>query len=292
VHVQGAKSDADGGGIYYVAVTVRRATLLERIFPPIRAEGSTLEPADNALPPGVTEREEIAIGRREMSNSQLTAEAVAYRALGLDVVAKPLGLRVEAVDPSSHAVGKLQPTDVILRVDSRGVLTPQQLRRAMRRHRPGETVRFGFRRGGELRSVVIRTVPDPHDARRPIVGILVEQAADIVLPIKVSIDAGDVGGPSAGLAFALEVAQKLGRDVDRGYRVAATGELGLDGSVNPIGGVKQKTFGVREAHVDVFVVPAGDNAAIARKDSGSVRVIAVKTFPQALQALAKLPPKT
>jgi Lon-like protease len=108
----------------------------------------------------------------------------------------------------------------------------------------------------------------------------------------VQIDAGNVGGPSAGLAFALEVMEELGRNVDRGYTVAATGQLNLDGSVSPIGGVRQKIYGVRAVHADVFLVPAaGDNAAVARRYAGNVRVIAVKTFPQALRALATLPLK-
>ena len=60
------------------------------------------------------------------------------------------------------------------------------------------------------------------------------------------IDAGDVGGPSAGLAFALEVLEKLGKDVDHGRRIAATGQIELDGTVSPVGGLKQKTIGVRQ----------------------------------------------
>ena len=75
------------------------------------------------------------------------------------------------------------------------------------------------------------------------------------LPFPVRIDTGSIGGPSAGLAFALDVLEELGHDVDRGYKVAATGEIFPDGSVGPIGGVKQKTIGVRRAKVDVFLVP-------------------------------------
>ena len=75
----------------------------------------------------------------------------------------------------------------------------------------------------------------------------------------------DVGGPSAGLAFALEVMEQRGRDVDHGLKIAATGEIELDGSVTSIGGVKQKTIGARQAHVDAFLVPVdGDNAKVAQ----------------------------
>ena len=106
-----------------------------------------------------------------------------------------------------------------------------------------------------------------------------------------TIDAGNVGGPSAGLPFALEVMEELGRDVARGYRVAATGQLAPDGRVIPIGGVKQKTYGARDAKMDVFLVPAGDNARDARRYAGPLRIIAVRNFQQALRALATLPRK-
>jgi Lon-like protease len=87
------------------------------------------------------------------------------------------------------------------------------------------------------------------------------------------------------------VLEELGHDVDRGYKVAATGQLEADGSVIPIGAVKQKAIGVRRAKVDVFLVPRGDNAEEARKWAGPVRVIPVESFRQALHALATLPPK-
>ena len=106
-------------------------------------------------------------------------------------------------------------------------------------------MRFTVRRGSELTPVDVRTIADPGQPRRSIVGVFISQNASIKLPLKVKIDAGDVGGPSAGLAFALEVMEKLGRDVDHGQRVAATGQLELDGSVSPVGGLKQKTIGVR-----------------------------------------------
>jgi PDZ domain-containing protein len=108
----------------------------------------------------------------------------------------------------------------------------------------------------------------------------------------VKIDVGSVGGPSAGLAFALDVMEELGRDVVHGHKVAATGELFADGSVGPIGGIKQKTIGAREAGVDAFLVPAGENAQDARKQAHGLRIIPVESFPQALHALATLGPST
>jgi len=126
-----------------------------------------------------------------------------------------------------------------------------------------------------------------------VLGILVQEVGGSTgkLPVKVRIDTAGVGGPSAGLAFALDLMEELGRNVDRGYKVAATGELDLDGSVVPIGAVKQKTIGAKQAGVDVFLVPAGSNAREARKYADGLRIIPVQSFPQALQKLATLPLK-
>jgi len=291
VRVQGGHDGAGPGGIYFVDVFERRASLLESLFPFIRT-GATLVPASLIVPPGVSDQAARRADLREMQISERVAAAVALRRLGYRVVARPAGVLVDAIELGSHAEGKLAPADVIVSVNGAPTSTIRKLLGAMGRVRPGAFVSLGIRRGTSRLTFRIRTIPDPAQPSRALVGFQPEQAADIRLPIPVRIDAGGVGGPSAGLAFALEVMEKLGRNVDRGYRVAATGQMELDGTVAPIGGVKQKTFGARAAGADVFLVPAaGDNAAEARRYAHGLRIIAVQSFPQALRALATLPPK-
>ena len=157
----------------------------------------------------------------------------------------------------------------------------------MATHKAGDTVAFAIRRGHTSRIVNIKTIPEPK-THRAIVGISLGNAVDVHLPIDVRINAGDVGGPSAGLAFALDILQELGRNIVRGHKIAATGEILPDGSIGRIGGVKQKTIGARQAHVDAFLVPAGEHAQEARRYAHGLRIIAVQNFPQALHALATL----
>jgi PDZ domain-containing protein len=171
------------------------------------------------------------------------------------------------------------------------VLTTNALRSAVGSFLPGDDVRLRLRRDGVLLDRTVETVSDPTDQKRAIIGIRVSQDARISLPVDVEIDLGGVGGPSAGLPFALEIYQEWGNDVDRGYEVAATGEIQLDGTVASVGGIKQKTIGVRSAGADVFLVPAGDNATTARRYAGSLRVIPVESFEQALHVLQTLPRK-
>jgi PDZ domain-containing protein len=289
VSVKGGKDPTDGGGIYYDAVIIRRAKLFERIFPWIH-EGYTLVPADQVNPPGVSEGQRRREDLREMARSQDIAAAVALKYLGYKVIIRPIGALVSQVALDSPAAkAGLQPTDVIVGVDGKPVHTSRDLRTLIGRHKPGETVELTIRTNDGLRKLRSGTIRGPEG--RPLIGVIVEPATQVKLPFPVRIDTGSIGGPSAGLAFALDVLEELGRDVDHGYKVAVTGALDPDGTVEPIGGVKQKAIGVRRAKVDVFLVPAGDNAKEARKYVGPVRVIPVESFRQALRALATLPPK-
>jgi Lon-like protease len=285
VTVEGEKPDRDGGGVYYVNVVVRKATLLERVWPDVH-EGATLVPGDQLNPTGLSEADRRRGNLREMSRSQQIAAAVALRELDYDVEATPTGVLVSAVDPSAPAGGKLQPTDLIVSVDGRSVRTVEDLFRIMGRKEPGDEVAFGVRRGSRMLDVRLETVAHPTERGRAIVGFSPEQSVEIDLPIDVRIETGDVGGPSAGLAFALDLVDELGRDLDRGRKIAVTGEIELDGDVGPVGGLEQKTIGARRSGVDVFVVPAGENAAEARRFAGDMRVVPVRSFQQALRALS------
>jgi PDZ domain-containing protein len=223
-----------------------------------------------------------------MRMSQKNAAAVALRALGYKVRATATGVLVDDTRPGTDAVGKLEATDVIVSLDGRRVRTFEDLHRALGMHRIGQVVRVGIRRGDRLTTFDIRLSRQDRRHNRPALGVYVEQAANIRLPIAVHINAGNVGGPSAGLPFALEIMEELGRNVSRGHRVAATGQIAPNGRVIPIGGVKQKTYGARAANADVFLVPAGDNARLARRYARGMRIIAVRDFQQALRALATL----
>jgi len=291
VTVKGEKPDRDRGGIYYVAVQVKKASLLEKLFPGIR-EGSTLVPAAAVVSPGQSDRQHQQQELQAMAESQEIGAAVALKALGYKVPVKSPGTVIAAVNPKGPSADKLRANDTIAAVDGRPTPSLPALRRQITKHPPGQKVALTVLRDGATRTVDVKTAPDPQNKQHSIIGVLTSCALQtptkISLPVPVHIDLGQVGGPSAGLAFALDVAEKLGHNVDRGHRVVATGEMCLDGSVVPVGGLKQKTIGARRAGADVFLVPAGENAQEARRYAGKMRVIPVHTYRQALRALATL----
>ena len=285
VEVEGGRTRARGD-VYYVDLFVRRIRKLEKLLPFTRPEGSTFVPEDRLVPDGTSDAERDRRNAEDMERSEQIAAVVALRALGYRVTATPRGVLVTSVYSDVPAAKVLDPNDVIVGVNGVPVRTPAQLRREIARVEPGTELRLTVRRGGKVREVTVRTVADPQNPSRAVVGILVDQDAKIDLPIDVDIDLGRVGGPSAGLPFALEIARQLGRDVTHGCRIAATGALELDGAVVPIGGVKQKTIGARRADVDFFLVPVGQNAKDARANADGLPIIPVESFQQALQRLA------
>jgi Lon-like protease len=295
VFVKGEHSDKDGGGIYYVAVEIDKASLFEKLFhglplPGIR-EGSTLVPASAVRAPGESEKQHRQVELRAMEESQKIGAAVALKSLGYHVPVKVLGTLIAQVDAKGPSAGKLEPGDLITAIDGQPTHSLAAVRRVIRKHRPGEQVEVTVTRDHASKTIDVKSVPEPKHPRVPIIGVFLQIATKISLPVPVRIDLGQVGGPSAGLAFALDVVEELGHDIDRGHKVAASGEISLDGSVMPVGGLKQKTIGARKAGVEVFLVPVGENAKEARRYAGSMDVVPVKSFRQALRVLATLPEK-
>ena len=184
--------------------------------------------------------------------------SVALRALGYDVVATPRrGARHRASPRTLRRAAKLDAGDVIVAVDGVPVRTTDELRSEIGSGSPATTVRLTVRRGGEKVDVTVRTIPSPADRTRPIVGILVDQDAQIDLPFDVTSTSGASAGrrpgfPSRSRSPASSDATSptaAGSPPPASSRSTAT--------VLPIGGIKQKTIGARRADVDFFLVPAG-----------------------------------
>lgn len=285
ISVPGESTETRNSGIYMVDVRVGRASIFERLFPEIH-EGASLVPERALNPAGVSDQERRASSLQDMDRSQEIATTVALRAVGREVAVTPMGAQVVLVLPNAPADGKLEVGDVILEADGEAVRTTADLQEAMQDVRPGEDVALRVRREGKERSVTVGTRAAPDDPQRAVVGIQVRDDARFRFPLDVKIDAGSIGGPSAGLAFALDIVDELGEDVDRGRTIVATGELTLDGDVVAIGGIEQKTIAARQADADVFLVPDA-NAAEAREHADGLRIVAVSDFDEALSALAR-----
>ena len=283
VRIPGEESQ-DEEDIYMVDVRIGRASLFERLFPWTK-EGADLLPERAVNPAGVSDRQRRQSSLNDMSRSQLIAITVALRELGREVDVNESGAEIVLVQPDSPADGVLEVGDVIVEAEGQEVESIQGLQRALSDVEPGQDVELTVQRGDERVQVTSGTQAAPDDPERAVMGVQVQDALDFEVPVDIEIDAGNIGGPSAGLAFALDIMDELGDDIDRGRKIVATGELTLDGEVLPIGGVKQKAIGAREAGADIFLVPDG-NFEDAKKATDDLEIIPVSNIQEALSVLA------
>jgi PDZ domain-containing protein len=283
------RSTNDGPGIYYLDVLVHRATLGETWLAPLEGDAERI-PAAAILPPAGTTRDLNRIDRLDIQSSKRLAALVALRALGRKVEVTGGGVRVVAVEADSpvHAAG-LAAGMVITGVDGTKVGSVSALRTLLSHRKVGQSVVLTVLDGSRTRMIRSRLIRSSDTPVRPLLGFVPENVApNVKLPIPVRIDTGNLGGPSAGLAFSLEIYDSLtGRKLSRGRHVAVTGTIGEDARVGLVGGIKGKTLGARHAGFDLMLVPMAE-VGTARKHSGShLRVVGVRTFADALAALRK-----
>lgn len=290
----GVEQAAEVDGEYlFTAVTLRRATLVTLVAA-LTEPTVDVVPRAQVIPPGVDDEAFFERQRAIFQESASVAAAVALAAAGFDVDPTALtgdGVQVGRVVPGAPADGALEPGDVIVAVNGTQVRTTADLASIMERLDDDEPRRFTFRRDGRLREVELV----PTELRAPqgtFVGVGIEiQTLDprIDLPVEVSIDSGDVGGPSAGLMIALMVYDLVTPDEDlaAGRRIAGTGTLDAQGRVGGVGGVVQKVVAAAADEVDVFLVPAEqlEGARQAMPADSSMRLHGVATFAEALQVL-------
>ena len=285
VSVAGAKPANGSGALYFVDVREVPASEFDMLFRRWLYPHSTKIKTSQLLAPGTNSAQYNQGTLREMATSKQIAAAVAERQLGLPVVARDNGVLVDNVFGNVPAAAKVFPADVIIAANGKSTIHLATLKAIDNTLKPGDIIHLTIVRGSQTVHEDVKTIADPQDPSHAIIGVVPEQGVQTIkLPVKVKIDSGGIGGPSAGLAFTLEVMRKLGRDVTHGYKVAATGEMTMDGTVFPIGGVKQKTYGVRDAGAQVFLVPvAGGNAKEAEKYAGpNLRIIPGSLAAQSL----------
>ena len=280
----GASPQARSGALRLTTVSVEdHLTLLEALAGWVSSNDAVL-PREVVFAPDQTDEQNQQQNAEEMSQSQDSATTAALTYLGYR--GQPHVL-VQAITKGAPSEGKLKAGDRIVSVDGTAVGTAEQLRARISARTAGATVTIGYVRAGAAGTATITTVAAPDSSHRAIIGITPTVQTDF--PIKVDIRLRDVGGPSAGLMFALGIVDLLGKtDLTGGLDVAGTGEITDDGKVGAIGGIAQKMRGARAKGATVFLAPA-DNCAEAKKTKpDGITLVRVTTLASAVDALAAL----
>ncbi|EYT84101.1 hypothetical protein CF54_03505 [Streptomyces sp. Tu 6176] len=298
LQIDGHKTYPTDGHLNMTTVRVTspdyRMNLVEAVYGWL-AHDNRIVPHDTLYPDGKTEEQSTQENAEEFSQSQESAKVAALKELGIPVQSWVI---VATVVKDSPAQGRLHAGDVIKAVDGTPVKQPSDVAGLVTKHKPGEKTVFtivpakdqaaaekAHRTATATKDVTITTARS-HDggAQRAVVGI--SPGTDHTFPFTIDIKLADVGGPSAGLMFALGIYDKLTPgSLTGGKFVAGTGTIDDDGKVGPIGGIELKTIGARDKGAQYFLTPADNCAAAAADTPSGLTLVKVGTISDALGAL-------
>ena len=235
-------------------------------------------PIDKAFPPEVTQKEVAAESEAAMVNSQQDAIAAALTHLGYDFL---ISVSVVSVPDDSPSAGILKAGDGVETVNGTAVHSITELRDALQKNGAGKPATLGITRDGAARTVTVTptTIGDT-----VVAGINVKM--EYRFPFDVEIQLDKVGGPSAGMMFALGIIDKLTPGaLQGGQDVAGTGTIDPSGTVGPIGGIQQKLYGAQRAGARWFLAPQANCSEVRGHVPDGLTVFAVKTLDDAMKAL-------
>lgn len=235
-------------------------------------------PIDTAYPPNTSTEQQEQQSAVAMINSQNDAIAAALSHLDYDY---PSTVTVVSTIEDSPAENRIQPDDQVVSVNGEPVESVTSLRAALKESGAGNDATLGVIRNGAEQSVVVTPV-----AAGDAVVVGVNVTTDYDFPFEVSIQLEEVGGPSAGMMFALGIIDKLTPGaIQGGADVAGTGTIDQAGAIGPIGGIRQKLYGAEDAGAEWFLAPEANCDEVTGHIPDGLTVLAVETLDEALAAL-------
>lgn len=279
------------GDVLLTTISLYQVSPIDAVVGWLRSDIDVV-PEAQIRPPDTSDSEYRRFTFQVMDESKQNAIVVALRRLGYSVTEKGEGAAIERVLDQFPSKGRLRPGEVIRAIDGKAIALVTDATSTIGAHRPGDVLSIDVSQpdGSGARNVRVPVAADPEQGGKPVLGLFLQTfKRDFDLPFLVDIKSGNIGGPSAGLAFTLGVIDALTPgELTGGRKVAVTGTIQIDGRVGDVGGVAQKTSAVRAAGAEVFLVPAGEYE-IARSRAGKgLHVIKVTTLQDALDALGSL----
>jgi PDZ domain-containing protein len=260
-----------------------------------------LYPLDTILGKEETEEEYNAEQLYLMAGSKLNAIEVAYRKANLPVDYKYKGIYVVHVVPGMPAEGKLQAGDRIFKIDGKEFASSEKFIEYVGEKKAGDQVSLTYSRNKKTKTVTIPVQPFKKEPSKVGIGISLVDDKEIMVDPKVTVQTDEIGGPSAGFMFSLEIYNQLTKeDITKGYQIAGTGTIDPKGIVGPIGGIEQKIIAADKAGAEIFLAPnekgikdSNYKAALktARDIHTKMKIVPVDTFDEAVSYLHKLPSK-
>ncbi|MCS7459491.1 PDZ domain-containing protein [Paenibacillus doosanensis] len=259
-----------------------------------------------------TQRQEV-----NMLSSQSSAIQAAYHKLNIPYKISNDGVVIMQVFKEFPAFKVLQPGDFIVKVDDTPVEKTEDLQKLLKSKQAGDSAAITYKRKKVTKTDSIQLAVLPADEgssqdksaeRRVGLGVVPANMQSVKAEDEtkqVKIKAGDIGGPSAGLMFTLEIINKLTpEDITKGYKIAGTGTIDEKGVVGVIGGIQHKVIAADKAGADIFFAPKDYVASSGQRINNytdavqrgedihtKMKIVPVGTLDDALQYLSGLPDK-
>lgn len=305
--------DPEQGAFLLTTVGVSHTNVLNYMY--ARLKDYEIRPQTSVRKEGESDKEYNQRQEYVMLDSQSSAIQAAYRRAEIPFQMVNVDVTVLRTLPGMPAYGVLEAGDSIIDIDGKPVKSSQEVVSTLSSHKAGDEVLIKYKRGKTEKSAALKLAPLPKEQgsaqERVGIGFVPADVRKVKAEQdekQVVVKAGEIGGPSAGFIFAMEIYNKLlPGDITKGYRIAGTGTIDAEGNIGVIGGIRHKVVAADREKADFFFAPkdwypaagesyepiknASDAADQAKKINSKMKVIPVGTMEEALAYLANLPPK-
>ena len=296
---------SSAGDLLFLTVELREVNLLEFVAANFDPQVS-LSSIEAVRPPGVSPEDLRRRNLESMNTSQQAAIYVALTKAGYDVELEGQGALVTGLVEGSPALGIVQDLDLITAVDGESVSFAEDTIALIGGKGPGDTVVLTVQRPTDENMTDFETLDvevtlavwrgedadgnEIEDPNRGMIGVFLGDVEPIPnFPIDVKIDAENIGGPSAGMMFTLEIINQLTpEDLTKGHRIAGTGTIRVDETVGPIGGMRQKVFGAIASGAEYVMAPSDNYDEAVEAAGDDIQVVRIATIDDALEFLRAL----
>jgi len=287
IEIKDAKIYDFDGNLYQLTVRRDEANYFVYAWANLNSQ-IDLYPREVILPDGVTPQELSEISIQNMITSENVAIAVALDTLGYDVESEGDGVLVVGLLDDSPVKDKLYKNDLITSINDQIVKSSTEFISLLKTYDIGDVVEIGLVRNEEDIKIKTTLIEHVEYENEPMVGFLASTPNQkFVYPFEVDINTGNVGGPSAGMMMALNVYNLLTEnDITAGNKIAGTGTIEIDGSVGPVGGVKQKVIAAKKANASLILVPTANFSEANIYSDENTSIIAVDSFKEALDVIS------
>lgn len=298
------KEDERKGSFSLTSVGIRRATVFTALKSKVEPFHEII--SANDLTGGASDAEYMQIQKFNMETSQNFAIEQALKLADKPYEMIYKGVYVLGVEDNSNFADKISVGDTVTKADGKTFTSSEEFMNYVKSQKVGQKMKVTFIHDGKTKEATEKLIKLPTD-KKPGIGITLTDHTEINSQDKVKIDAGNIGGPSAGLMFTLEIYEQLiGKDLRHGEKIAGTGTINPDGEVGRIGGIDKKVASAAASDNKIFFAPNDEITkemkkvqpgiksnyeeakAAAKKLDTDMKIVPVKTVQDALDYLAKM----